>query len=178
MADALNVNAPDGAHAEPDGEVVKNEKHLAQLIKERNEAKAEAKALKDAKEEAERKALEETQQFKTLYEKQQGELKRLSELDARVKAIDERTDAKISELSGKLPEVHKSEYDAFISALDREKRLDWLMAKTSVIPEPKPSPAAARAASGQAKDPHEMTQKERAEWAMRDPAGFAKAMGR
>jgi hypothetical protein len=149
---------------------------MKKAFEARDAAKAESKALKDAKDEAERKALEETQQFKTLYEKQQGEVKRLAELEARIKDIDEKADARIAQMADKLADDAKAEYTAFISGLDREKRLEWLTNKTATHPEVKDSPAAKRpGASGNSNvKVSEMPFEERLKLARDNPEAFKK----
>lgn len=176
MADAT-TNASDEANKPTDGEPVKNEEHLKKLIHERDEAKRKLRAIEEQQEQAQKKALEETNQFKTLYEQQQEKVKRLAEVEARLADIDAKADARIEALSVKLPEAAKSEYDAFIKDLPRDKRLDWLQAKATA-PEAKPSPATSRPAGNTATHGGlaTMTFEQKVKMKRENPAEFAKLM--
>lgn len=181
MAEATAATAPEGATAQaPEGEAgnENHKKHLLKLARERDEAKAEAKALKDRMEATERAKLEETNQFKTLYEQEKAKAAEVEILKAKIAEIDARADKRIEELAGKLTdETLKAEYQTYIASLDRDKRQEWLTAKTAVAPEPKSSPAASRPGAPPAKDVKQLTRDERAEWAARDLQGYKRAFG-
>jgi len=181
MADAVVDQKPEAspgpAEAEskkPDGDYWQSEAKKA--FKERDEARAKAKAFEDAQNELRKKQLEESGKFKEEWEKTLPELETLRTFK---KTVEEKTQAKLAESEKSLTSEHREEYDKYIVKLSTDERIEWIenrLGKAKPVPS---SPASGRPQGSISKTRDEINQlspDERIALYRKDPEGFQKLM--
>ena len=153
----MSIEKPSEGETKPEGESEQDlyfKAEAKEAFKERDKARAETRLLREQIEATQKKALEETNQFKKLYEDQTPLLEQLkkekSELEAYKKADEEETNRILGEAEGKISEIFKMEYDLLKESLSPKKRISWINLRMQNIGEDKNSPAGDRPGGGNA----------------------------
>lgn len=145
-----NQPPADAGQGTPEGETGKvySESQFKELVKQRDELKTRMREIEAKQKEAEEKRVQETQEFRSAYEKLKPEYdqksQRLEELEARENARLERFENELKAGIEKLSDADKAEYAEFIAKLDPEARHAWVTKRSGAVQTKVNSPGAAR----------------------------------